>query len=275
MAGEFGGRADKFGNDFERGWVVSLALRVLHGEYRTLRWEPLVPLGRGIDVQAERIDGGREAHQCKWRSGIGVWTIPRLGAEGVLSSIKEQIEQLGAIAFPLVSRDSADDLDELARRARGCNNEPAAFRSALHTNRKLDRAFRQLCEAWSLDSESASGAAVAMRTLSREETATGYDGAEGRVLDHLAARSAVGPGRTVVSVLGRFLSDKLGNDVHGDELRGVLRDTWRPPRRSSGAPSSWIPTTRPRITGTRTASLCSDGPMSRWPRASARSSWNR
>lgn len=52
MVGDFGGRADKFGNEFERLWVVRLALKVLHGELQCLRWEPLAPEGRGIDVSS-------------------------------------------------------------------------------------------------------------------------------------------------------------------------------------------------------------------------------
>lgn len=50
MSRELGGRSDKFGNEFERLWVVSLALRILDGQATRLRWEPLGFEGDGSDI---------------------------------------------------------------------------------------------------------------------------------------------------------------------------------------------------------------------------------
>jgi hypothetical protein len=45
-----GGRADKFGNRFERHWVVSLALDVIDGRLASIKWEPLGDEGEGLSA---------------------------------------------------------------------------------------------------------------------------------------------------------------------------------------------------------------------------------
>jgi len=55
-----GGRADKFGNAFERLWIVHLALDVVEGRATSIKWEPLGPEGAGVECVVSRSDGPLE-----------------------------------------------------------------------------------------------------------------------------------------------------------------------------------------------------------------------
>lgn len=57
-----GGRADKFGNAFERLWIVRLALDVVEGRATSIKWEPLGPEGAGVECVVSRPDGTIEKH---------------------------------------------------------------------------------------------------------------------------------------------------------------------------------------------------------------------
>jgi hypothetical protein len=82
-----GGRADKFGNRFERLWIVSLALEVIDGRLGTIQWEPLGFEGEGVECVVTQADGLKIYHQCKIQNGNkGKWSVAEPEQNGILQN---------------------------------------------------------------------------------------------------------------------------------------------------------------------------------------------
>ncbi len=227
---ERGGRPDKFGNDFEKFWVVEQALLLLSGDARWLKWEPLGTEGDGIDLVVETLDG-LEAHQCKRSNRTeGKWTIRELFDRGVLAAIQSQLETEGAERFVFISKDRSD-LDYLAERASHCDGDLRAFRQHSLSSGLKGR-FESLCRYWSIDQTDAKQATRVLGLLSRCHHDQGIS--SGRRLSLLSERLVEGDGSKVADALARFLLERLGNRVYPDHLRKFLLSEGYPPRDRTG-----------------------------------------
>ena len=123
-----GGRADKFGNRFERIWVVSLALEVIEGRLSTIKWEPLGAEGEGVECVVTQPDGLKKYHQCKIQNGNeGIWSVADLGANGVLVNAKRHLEADPCCKFVFVSSDPVPALRDMAMHAMSCDDNPSDF----------------------------------------------------------------------------------------------------------------------------------------------------
>ena len=84
MAFELGGRADKFGNRYERRYFVSLMAKVLQGGLLSVQSEPTGDDESGTDIIVEYQGGRKDFHQCKARNGSNEhWTTSALARHKV------------------------------------------------------------------------------------------------------------------------------------------------------------------------------------------------
>ena len=94
-----GGRADKFGNMFEKHWVVLLSLDVVEGRATAIKWEPLGPEGAGVDCEVRVAAGTLTKYQCKATNGTdGAWTAADLA--DVLSAAKIHLDRVSRMRPP-------------------------------------------------------------------------------------------------------------------------------------------------------------------------------
>lgn len=113
-----GGPSDKAGNRYEAWWTVACMARVLRGEYDSIRLEPPGPEGQGVEFRLRSGDVS-EYHQVKRRGGRhGRWTLRELNDTGVLPTFRSHLTDANATCV-FVSMQGADELHELAERARG------------------------------------------------------------------------------------------------------------------------------------------------------------
>jgi hypothetical protein len=119
---------------------VRCRVRILYEKARAIHLEPVGEDGKGVEFYLSSTsllplfylsstsllplfylsvkDGTREYHQVKRQhGGGGAWTIPLLARKGVLSAFQAKLASPGAHCV-FVSMTSADDLRELAERAR-------------------------------------------------------------------------------------------------------------------------------------------------------------
>jgi hypothetical protein len=219
-----GGRADKAGNAFERLWVVSLALDVVEGTATALKWEALGPEGHGIELEVRRPDGTREKHQCKiGNRNEAKWTATRLAP--VLEVARFQLESDPSIRFVFVSPDPVRVIAGLAARARSCDDDGRDFLDYCLTSKHDRVEYQSLCASWGLNSTDESDARIVMALLRRMDFEGGiWDPSERRRLYRHAEAIVDGKGEEVVTFLGRFLEENLGNSYRSDDLREVLRE---------------------------------------------------
>ncbi len=111
-----GGPADKVGNRYEGRWVVACLAEVLSEQADAIRLEPPGDEGKGVEFWLRRGDL-LEYHQVKRQHDEGRWTLARLDQAGVFDNFRTKLQEGGAKCV-FVSMHAADQLDELADRAR-------------------------------------------------------------------------------------------------------------------------------------------------------------
>ena len=65
MSLESGGRADKYGNEYENRFLAELLLRIVAGELSSVTIEPLGENHDSVEYIAESPKGERYHYQCK------------------------------------------------------------------------------------------------------------------------------------------------------------------------------------------------------------------
>ena len=123
MAFELGGRADKFGNRYERRYFVSLMAKVLQGGLLSVQSEPTGDDESGTDIIVEYQGGRKDFHQCKARNGSNEhWTMSALARHKVFQHIKDHVKTeqnhfVFVTALPFVA---LNDLCLTARNSDSC-----------------------------------------------------------------------------------------------------------------------------------------------------------
>ena len=69
MAYEIGGRADKYGNQFEYNWTIYKLLEVIEEKTDYIILENIGEYEEGVDLWIGNKDGSCEGQQCKGRNG--------------------------------------------------------------------------------------------------------------------------------------------------------------------------------------------------------------
>lgn len=231
MSYESGGRSDKFGNDFERDWMVGVALRVIEGRYTSLLWEPLGTQGDGIEGIINSVEGRTIDFQCKVGNGsAGKWTVEDLHRRGILATAFRTFSKSPTHDFLFVSSDSTPHLRDIRDRSQHCDRNAAAFRD--HSlSKPLRKSFGTLCHAFGLDSAKNPDVIAAFALLERFKGEKGWTAPEGTVeLQFHAARLIRGDGALIVDHLVRLLSNNIGNTLYANDLRRLLREAGFVPR---------------------------------------------
>lgn len=225
MGLELGGRADKFGNEYERLWLIKQALRMLEDDVVSLLWELPGDEGEGIEFRLVLIDDKSEGHQCKSESGTaGKWTASSL--KKVLPKAKKQITDRHVDRFVFVSGHAVPIVKDLATRARHCNNDPATFlANSIPASHRGE--FDRLCTLWEIDVDDPSQMLEMLHVLQRIDFTVWDEGRKS--VERIASRLAKGRPRAIVTCVGDYLFEHLGNDVHADQLREHLKASGHAP----------------------------------------------
>jgi hypothetical protein len=220
-----GGRADKFGNRFERIWVVSLALEVIEGRLSTIKWEPLGAEGEGVECVVTQPDGLKKYHQCKIQNGNeGKWSVADLGANGVLVNAKRHLEADPRCKFFFVSSDPVPALRDMAMHAMSCDDNPSDFVSHCLNSQASKKDFTKLSQYWSLDLKNDKDVARALDLLSRMECERGYRGGEEARVYRMAERIIDAEGKAVIAFLGDHLEQQMGKTQAAHQLVSALHE---------------------------------------------------
>ena len=153
MSSEAGGRADKFGNEYERLWVVWHLIELIAERATSVSVEPAGEDERGTEFWVGRPDGTREAHQCKRENGtVGYWSAASLESKHVLSNAAYQLRRDPSRRFVFVSGDKVRHISDLGERARH-HKDAAGFRTgAVDSSARHRSEFQNACKILGLDS---------------------------------------------------------------------------------------------------------------------------
>ena len=220
-----GGRADKFGNRFERLWIVSLALDVIDGRLGSIQLEPLGFEGEGVECVVTHTDGAKIYHQCKIQNGNQAsWTIAELAKNGVLQTAKKKLESDPSCKFVFISDSTVPELRDMAMHAKSCNGNSSDFARYCLISKSARDSFNKLRQCWALDSEEERDAALALGFLSRMEFDRGYRDREETKLHRMAETIVEDEGKKVVRFLGDYLEQNLGKTLASFQLVSALHE---------------------------------------------------
>lgn len=146
-----GGIADKFGNEYERKWVVCLTLEVIAGKADSIRYEGLPTGFRGFELVLVR-SGCAEWHQAKMNAPHGNWTLRMLITKGVIDAFKTHLSSDTSTRCVFISQDPATQIRALCEEA-DIANDADEFEGAISKQRK--EVFDDLAKTWNVSKEMA------------------------------------------------------------------------------------------------------------------------
>ena len=134
MSFEPGGRADKYGNEYENRYLAKLLLRLVKEEITYVVVEPLGEFSDSVEFVAGLEDGSVHYYQCKGSNAErNSWTLSDLERYNVLNRAREIIETGGSKYYHFISPLKYNELDELCKRAR-TNSSADEFINSQLTN---------------------------------------------------------------------------------------------------------------------------------------------
>lgn len=151
MAYESGGRADKYGNDYENAYFARLLLRLVEEKLRSVEVESLGPNSDAVEFIATELNGRRSCYQCKGSNSIyDKWRIGDLARHDVFSRLKSILESEPRARYFFISSLPYGGLDELCRRAR-TNHSAQDFVAYQLTNQQYRNLFDAVAKQFGLD----------------------------------------------------------------------------------------------------------------------------
>lgn len=155
MSYESGGRADKFGNQFEVRWVIHQLLKILEEKIDYIIFEPVGDDEHGTDVLIGKKDDTTESQQCKGRNGSKeTWNFGSVNAKGIFKNWKYQLDRDPSNTVSLVSPLAFTNLEDLVKRAKTSENPLDFYKSQiLNSNKRLTTFFEKFCKVMNLNPE--------------------------------------------------------------------------------------------------------------------------
>lgn len=151
MSVESGGRADKYGNEYEKRYLAKILLSLINEKIVSVTVEPVGV--EGVEFFAEEKDGKKCYYQCKLSNMTNdSWTVSDLKRRNIFNNIKQILLQDEKAMYYFVSPLAYNELDELCKRA-GTNSSVGEFRLQLG-NKKIKKAFDDCIVAFGLDKDS-------------------------------------------------------------------------------------------------------------------------
>ena len=234
MAFEPGGYADKLGNRYEGLWVARQMLLLLSERLTSISLESVGDDETGVDLWITRLDGTREAQQCKAENGTKFnWSLNDLNSRGVLAHLKMQLQRDCLHRFTFVSGTPANQLRDLSRSASDSTGNSESFYEHQIQSGSKDRrdAFTIFCKCLGLSESSPVDRETAFDLLSRSGFHSFSDDREQREeLKWMANQSVVGDSNAVISLLANFVGENLRKTIIASDVRSYLKQSGFEPR---------------------------------------------
>lgn len=178
MSLEPGGRADKYGNQYENQYLVRLLLRVVAGKYKSIVVEALGENKDSVEYIATDMNDNVIYYQCKASNATRQhWTLYDLNSHNVFNRSKEIIEKSPKNKYYFVSPLNYGELSELCKRA-GTNSSVDEFLNYQLNNSNIRTLFNDCAKYYGLDSKDKQQCSTLLNILSKCYFETSFSGTE-------------------------------------------------------------------------------------------------
>lgn len=151
MSLERGGRADKYGNEYENQQLAKLFLRLANEKLASIIVEPIDETSDAYEYVTESSDGILVYYQCKSSNGeMNSWTVDSLQRYHIFDRIKALLLTHSNAQYHFISPLSYKELDEICKRARTCN-DPTHFQANVTTNKTIKKSYEDAKQILDVD----------------------------------------------------------------------------------------------------------------------------
>ena len=167
MSFEPGGRADKYGNRYENGYLAKLLLRLAKEEIASVIVEPLGVNKDYVEFIAEQKDGVKKYYQCKGSNTTNSsWSISNLRKYKVFERAKKIITDDVKSLYYFISPLQYGELSELCKRTR-TNSSVDDFIQYQLNNNVIKSTFFNCVKEFGFEQNNPSDVAKTVSLLSR------------------------------------------------------------------------------------------------------------
>lgn len=151
MSFETGGRAEKYGDEYENRYLAKLLLRVVNESLSSIIVEPIGENSDSVEFITEDTNGIYGYYQCKASNNTKPkWSIADLQKYSVFDRIKRILFDNANARYFFISPLSYNELDELCKRARTTPSAKALIEYQL-TNPTISNTFKDCAKAFQLN----------------------------------------------------------------------------------------------------------------------------
>ncbi|MEA2602712.1 MAG: hypothetical protein QOF89_3704 [Acidobacteriota bacterium] len=211
---------------FQDLWAVRQLLLVLAEELRSVRIEPAGLEGEGVDLVVTQHDGTIEYQQCKRSRYIGKWSIRALENEGVISTIRDRLQDNRYAIFRFVSADPAPELKDLCESAQRSLDAESFLHDQATASKDRQKALESFSRALKLEL-TRNEDLIQVHNFLRRTSATlvADDSATLRDLRSYARFWVDGNPDGVLSALESYVKQSLRNSITAAVIENFLQNS--------------------------------------------------
>lgn len=176
MSLEPGGRADKYGNQYENRYLAKLLLRLVDEKISSIIVEPLGDNSDSVEFVALLPDGTKEYYQCKASNAANSkWNLSDLNKYDIFKRSQKIILTDNVSKYFFISPLPYGELAELCKRAR-TNSSAKEFAEYQLTSESINVLFRDCAKYYDLDISTDDGLSKIVYILSHSYFETSPEG---------------------------------------------------------------------------------------------------
>ncbi len=216
MSLEVGGRSDKYGNEYEKKYLLKLLFRLISGKLTSIIVEPLGEHKDSVEFISKDAQGSTWYHQCKAGNNTKTaWSPSDLNSHRVFSRSKAILLESPNNRYEFISPLPYGELAELCKRAR-TNRNPEELIHYQLSNDKIRKVFLDCSNYYGLDPNDPQSLVQLTDILSRSYFETVHDGNENaNELSDLASVYFFGVPSSICTTLENY-ADSQG--LYGREI---------------------------------------------------------
>lgn len=233
MSLEPGGRADKYGNEYEDQFLARMLLRIVKGDYKSIIVEPIGANSDSVEFIVINNQNQKLHYQCKASNTThSYWSISDLNSHNVFTRAKTIIRESHDNQYHFISPLSYGELPELCKRAR-TNSSIEEFLTYQLNNEVIRSTFNDCAKYFKIDTKDIDQCSELIYVLSNCYFDTLPTGQENTTdLNEHVGMIFIGKANSARCLLEKFIKStgKYGINITANEIVDFMKENGFPTR---------------------------------------------
>lgn len=151
MANETGGRADKYGNKYEKNCIINYYIDVVREKIKYCSFEKIGDDEKGTDIIIEDFKNVKTLIQCKERNvDANSWSLSKLSSKKILDNWLFHLNRDKSYLVGLQTPLSSIQLEDLIKCARNTDSPDNFYANQIKSSKQREKDFNTFCSLMSL-----------------------------------------------------------------------------------------------------------------------------